>query len=107
MIKAEKLDYKAVTHALVSGNFYASQGPQIHSLWIEDNKIHIECSGVVSIRFNTGARHAASFTAKDGKLIESAEFEVRPEDIYVRATITDSSGKVANTIAYFTDELLG
>ena len=36
MIKAEKLEYETITKALVEGKFYASQGPLIHDLYIED-----------------------------------------------------------------------
>ena len=105
MIKAEKLEYKAITNALVDGNFYASQGPEIHSLWFEDGILHIDCSDVRSIRFNTGVRKAKKLENKDGKPLNSGEFQVLPEHTYVRVTITDSNGKSAYTNAYFTDEL--
>ena len=105
MIKAEKLEYKTITDALIAGNFYASQGPEIHSLWIEDGMLHIECSGVKSIRFNTGIRRAKKIESCDGMLLNTAEFEVKPEDIYVRVTITDATGKHAYTNAYFVDDL--
>jgi hypothetical protein len=49
MIKADKLEYSAITDALVNGNFYASEGPIINSLWIEDDVLHIECSPVYKI----------------------------------------------------------
>ena len=41
----------------------------------------------------------------DGTLVNTAEFEVKPEDIYVRVTITDATGKHAYTNAYFIDDL--
>lgn len=105
MIKADKLEYRTITKAMVDGNFYASQGPEIHSLWIEDGLLHIECSGVRSIRFNTGIRRAKKIESCDGMLLNTAEFEVKPEDIYVRVTITDATGKHAYTNAYFVDDL--
>ena len=104
-IKAEKLEYKTITDALVSGNFYASQGPEIHNVWFEDGVVHIECSDVKTIRFNTGVRYAKRIIAKDGESICSAEFPIKPDDKYVRITITDADGKYAYTNAYFTDEL--
>ena len=105
MIKADKLEYKTITDALLAGNFYASQGPEIYNLWVEDNVLHIDCSDAKTIRFNTGVRRAKKVDAQDGKTINTAEFEVLPEDIYVRVTITDSNGKFAYTNAYFVDEL--
>lgn len=105
MIKAEKLEYKAITDALLAGDFYSSQGPEIHNLWFEGDVLHIDCSDVRSIRFNTGIRKAKKFSASEGEVLNTAEFEVLPEYKYVRVTITDSSGKSAYTNAYFTDEL--
>ena len=37
--------------------------------------------------------------------LNTAEFEVESEDIYVRLTITDATGKHAYTNAYFVDDL--
>ena len=104
MIKAEKLEYRAITRALSSGNFYASQGPEIYDLWYEDGKIGIKCSNVKKIVLNNCSRDASVINATEGETINSAEFEIIPEDIYVRITITDFDGKKANTNAYFTDE---
>ena len=90
---------------MVAGNFYASQGPQIHNLWFEDGKIHIDCSDAESIALHTGTRRAKLLQADAGEFISSADFDVELEDIYVRITVTDANGKHANTNAYFTDEL--
>jgi len=105
MIKADKLEYRTITKALEDGNFYASQGPKIHNLWFEDGVIHIDCEDVQEIRFNTGRRRAKLIKGENGEFVNSGEFELRIEDVYVRVTITDATGKHANTNAYFTDEL--
>ena len=105
MIKADKLDYKTITDALLAGNFYASQGPEIYNLWYENGILHIDCSDVNNIRFNTGVRKTKRVVQQEGKPLNTAEFEVSPENIYVRVTITDSNGKFAYTNAYFVDEL--
>lgn len=106
MIKAEKLEYETVTHALLAGHFYASQGPQIHSLWVEDGRIHITCSPTDKIVMNTGIRRADVQYAENGQELTCADFEIKPEYGYVRLTITDQDGKRASTNAYFTDDLL-
>ncbi len=103
MIKADKLEYKAITSALMNGNFYASQGPEIFDLWFEDGILHVECSDAKNIRLSTGARRCKRCAAPKGEFINSADFEVRPEDVYVRLTITDENGKFAYTNAYFID----
>ena len=101
MIKADKLEYSAITDALMKGNFYASQGPVINALWIEDNILHIECEPAAEIRVNTGIRRTAQKKAKDGIGVTSLEYAIDPADIYFRVTVTGFDGKHANTNAYF------
>lgn len=105
VIKAENLEYECITSALEAGNFYASQGPEIKELWYEDGKIHITCSPVAKIFFNTGGRNAKLAEAKNGESITEAEFDVKPEYGYVRLTVVDREGYPANTNAYFVDSL--
>lgn len=104
VINAEKLDYTSLTDALEKGDFYASQGPEIKSLWYEDGKIGIECSNAANIRLNTGIRRCEIAYAED-KPLNSAVFGVNDDDNYVRITVTDESGKHANTSAYFVEDL--
>jgi hypothetical protein len=105
MIKSESLDYKSITDALLRGDFYASQGPRIHSIWYEDGKIHVTCAGAVSVSLNTGRRKARKKTALDGELLEYASFSISPAEKFVRITVTDPRGLHANSRAYFTDEI--
>ena len=105
MIKAEKLEYETITKALTDGHFYASQGPEIHSLWFEDGKIHITCSPADRVYINTGRRRAVCEYAENGELLTEVTFRVDPKDVYVRITVIDEKGYPANTNAYFTDEL--
>jgi hypothetical protein len=102
MIKADKLEYRTITDALVKGNFYASQGPRIDELWFEDGRLHVRCSQAATIVMSTAIR-----TSKVVRDSDHADFEVNPDDGYVRITVTDNMGKHANTNAYFTDELFG
>ena len=95
-----------ITDALLKGNFYASQGPEIHSLYVEDNKLHIKSSDAARIVFTTGLRHGFCAYPLEGDTINEAEFELRPDDIYVRVTVFDKSGKPADTNAYFMEDIL-
>ena len=104
MIKAENLEYSTITDALFSGNFYASQGPEIYDLYVEDDKIYITCSNASMITLNTNRRSAQSVFASNGESLSEAEFYLESEDKYLRITIKDSQGKYANTNAYFVDE---
>ena len=106
MIKADKLDYKTITKALVDGNFYASEGPVINELWVEDNKIHIKCEPADEIRMNTAYRYAKSIKGF-GYPVTEASFDLNGREGYVRITVVDKDGNKAYTNAYFIDQLLG
>lgn len=106
MIKAEKLEYRTITKALENGHFYASQGPEIHELWIEDRTVHISCSPVVKITFTTAQRHRQVTFAPNGQTITQASFPLDSQDTYFRVTVEDHCGKPANTNAYFLDTIV-
>lgn len=108
MIKAENLDYRTVTQALVDGHFYASQGPEIHELYMEDGVMHIKTSDAQAIYFTSAARSRGKkyVIAKNGKWINEAAFDVLPECVYVRVTVVGPDGKTASTNAYRSIDLL-
>ena len=105
VIRAKKLEYEAITKALVKGHFYASTGPAIHALWLEDGKVHIKCSPAARIDYSAASRHRGSAVAEKGKTIYEAAFTVREYDGYFRLTVTDREGKHADTNAYFIDTI--
>lgn len=107
VILADKLEYKTVTDALVKGNFYATEGPTIKNLYIEDGKIVVETSGVANVRLNTGNRYAKLVYNSNGAAVTRAVFDLPEENswLYFRITATDFGGKCAYTNAFFTDEI--
>ena len=104
-IKAKSLNYKDVTDALLRGDMYATEEPQIYALYIEGDTIHIETSPADKIAFSTGVRRA-DVVYDEGEPVTSWDVKVRPEDKYVRFTVYNKYGKRAWTRAYFIDELL-
>jgi hypothetical protein len=104
MIKADKLEYKAIADALIAGNFYASQGPAIEELWFEDGNLHITCSPAAKIVASFGIRKRVCLRKTNTDLTE-AVIPVDKDDIYVRVTVWDEEHNHADTNAYFTDEL--
>lgn len=105
MIKAEKLEYRTITQALENGHFYASQGPEIHELWIDGSEVHIACSPAAKIMFTTGQRHRQINQAPEGQSLTEAVFQIDPDDGYFRITVVDTHGNPANTNAYFLEDL--
>lgn len=105
MIKAEKLEYETITKALVDGNFYASEGPEIYELYCEDNKVHIKCSEVASIYFSCPVRQNRVVHAEKGATITEASFDIPASFKYFRLTLIDKFGKRAFTNAYFPEDV--
>lgn len=110
VIKADKLEYRTITKALEDGNFYASQGPEIYDMWIEDNKLYVTTSDADKIFLNTANRRTQCVWAKEGETINTAVFDLTNGDIlnkggYVRITVRDLKGCYANSNAYFLDTL--
>ena len=106
MIKAPKLEYRAITNALERGDFYASWGPEIHELWYEDGYVHVRCSEAGRILCTYGARRTGVVTAEEGSSVTEAAFPVRENDVYLRITVEDKRGRCADTNAYFVNDLL-
>ncbi|MBQ8397616.1 MAG: PHP domain-containing protein [Clostridia bacterium] len=102
MIRADKLEYRTITDALFAGNFYASEGPTIGELWLEDNTVHITCSPADRITLTTDFRRACIALAEDALLTE-ANFTLSGEEKYFRLTVVDAGGRMAFTNAYFVD----
>ena len=105
MIKADELDYKKVTDALVKGHYYASRGPKIESLVFEDGKIYVKTSPCKKITLELATRGAKVAYAEGDAPLTEAVFSVAPEHVYARVTVYDVEGNTANSRAYFTDEL--
>ena len=107
VVKAPCLSYRAITDALVKGNFYASEAPEIKSLCYEDGKVTVETSPASLIRITTSCRRAGRRVAtEESGPLTSAEFTLAGDEGYFRITVTDANGKSAYTSAYFLDELV-
>lgn len=105
MIKSPDLKYESVISSLEAGNFYASQGPEIKELYVEDELVHIKCSPVKYIAVNSNSRSFADIEiAPEGKHITQASFKAAKGDAYMRFDVMDEKGKHANTRAYWSED---
>lgn len=105
MIKAEKLDYSSIFKALYAGNLYASEGPEIYELYVEDGILTVKCSNAQKIKVNYEARKAQIKLIEDGTPLTEAQFELSKEHGCFRITVVGLDGKTAYTSAYYPDEL--
>lgn len=106
VIKADKLDYKTITKALVNGDFYASEGPEIFELYYEDGKLYVKCSEADRITCNYQIRKSETVLSENGVLVTQARFDIPQNCGYFRVTVTDKNGKHACTNAYFVEDII-
>ena len=112
MIAAPKLEYAAVIRALEQGDFYASNGAEIHSLTLEGDTLRVTCTPCRQIRLLTERRWVLVANA-DGEPLTEAAFHLRGwfdgcmpgRAAYFRVSITDEQGRCAYTRAYSREEL--
>lgn len=106
MIKAEKLEYSAVTKALTEGNFYCSEkGPSINTLYVEDGKVTIETENAREIYIVKGVRRSEK-RYDENCALTSATFDIKSDDIYFRIVVVGKDGHCSFTNAYFVNEIL-
>ena len=102
IIGAKELKYDQVISALENGEFYCASGknpPMIHSLYVEDNIIQIDCSPATDI-IVTGLGRAYRHYPTEGQKISHAEFALDPQDVMFRITVRDEHGNNAHTRYY-------
>ena len=106
MIKAPELTYEALTEAYEKGYCYASEGPEIHSLIIEDGKIKVKTSEAAAITLFADSRYVRTKRSRTETYTE-AEFEYVPEKFgkFFRIEVRDAAGYKAFSNAYYPDEI--
>ena len=106
MIKAEELSYDALIDSYKNGCCYASEGPEILSLYIEDGEIVIRTSPAASIVLLSEGRCCCSKSDPDATCTE-ARFPYTPERFgrYFRIEVKDAKGSHAFSRAYYTAEI--
>ena len=107
MLKSEKKDRDAIMEAIRRGAYYASCGPEIRDLRVEETekegartiRIRVEtspASGIAFVSDRGGARFGA-FGACDETEISCAEYTSVPQARYVRVEVMDRKGRKAWT----------
>ena len=96
MVRAPKLDDRALVAAMRNGNFYGTQGPEIHEITVANDEIFVKCSPVDQIRFIGAAYHGrCSFQQMEGQKLTEASHRPAKESIYCRIEVADENGKTA------------
>jgi hypothetical protein len=94
-VKAEEKTIPALMKAIRAGHFYASTGPEIKDISIDnDGVISVECSPVKYISFVSTPSLGLKFHSF-GEPLTNAIYPGRPGETYVRVEIEDFEGRKA------------
>lgn len=94
MVRASGLNAEELLRRLEAGDFYASTGVVLDDVRIEPQSISITMHQLSDEEFRT------EFIGREGKVLHVAEtnpvrYSLRGNELYVRAKVTDSNGRVA------------
>ena len=102
-IEADKLEYRTITKALEAGSYYASNGPKLHAVWVEDGMVHVQCDPADRVVLTVGGGKSKLAVAEDAPLTQTAiMLPVYAE--WFKVTVYDENGKFAMTRAYYPEE---
>ncbi|MCQ2420283.1 MAG: hypothetical protein MJ118_04040 [Clostridia bacterium] len=105
MIKADFLSYQNLMDGLEKGNCYASSGPKIYELYVEDRTVTIRCSEAVGIYMYTAGRRIEVKLMENDVPVTDATFKLEKNDFMFRISVRDNKGNHANTRYYYFDEI--
>lgn len=94
MVRAAECTQEAILDALYRGDFYATQGPEVH-LYREDDELVVRCSECREIVFLSD--RAFSRRAFEGEDLTVARYKPIEKESFIRVAVTDRSGKMAWT----------
>ena len=103
MFKAPELSHKAIIEALQKGNCYASTGPEIKELYVEDGVVHIKTSEAQGIFMATAGRRkpAELVPFESEECVTEAAFPLDESDVFFHIIVRDMHGRPAATRIYF------
>lgn len=94
MVKAEANEPESLLDALKKGHFYSSQGPEIHNIQVDGEKLHVSCSSAVtvSVQGHGSAAIGVHGQSMTNATIKLAKFTRSP---WLRVTVVDAAGRRA------------
>ncbi len=98
MVQAETLTQATILSALDKGRFYASQGPVIRRLTVEEGELRLWCSPVEQIIFYSNLSWVTG-RCRTGHGLTYSTYDLRAQrgETFVRCQLVDANGKSAWT----------
>jgi len=104
-INSPSLKYEDIITSMQSGDFYASCGPEIYEISLEDNQLRVKCSEVDTIAITTHNRRClVRHKEPDSIGLTEAEFTLSGKEEYIRVTCCDKNKKNAHSNAFWMSE---
>ncbi len=99
-VYATELSVSAIGQALSEGRFYSSTGPEISRFEVKDGTVFLSCSPVQKIELIAEPCRALGYSDLAAQLTE-AVWKLDGRERYIRAQVTDASGRKAWTNPIF------
>lgn len=100
MVNAESLTQEALLSAIHNGNFYASCGPELYDVSIEDGILHVRCSACSEIHVISYPPRGKAHYAED-KMLTELTYPLKGGETYIRVECVDADGNPAWSNAIF------
>ena len=105
VILADSLEYGNVIDALEKKECYASNGPRINEISVIDGEtVHLECSPVSKAFMFVGSKAPKRVLLPKGETGTSFDFKLHEKAQFIRITVYDEDGNVANSRGFFPEE---
>jgi hypothetical protein len=94
VVRANRLDPRAIVSALEDGQFYASTGVELTDYVVTSKSM------IVTVKKDAWSKYRIQFFGKDGRILHEAldspaEYAFKGNEGYVRAKVIESNGRVA------------
>lgn len=106
VVQAEEFTKAAICEGFKRGTFYASCGPLVKSMVIEDGVLKLDCTPARHIQIVGYDRDGFDFRNVDKSLIDHVEWKINTTMRYFRVVIIDDEGNRAWCQPVFIEELL-
>jgi len=95
MVKAPALTAEAILEAIRRGHFYATQGPSILDVRVDEEAVHVHTSPVVEIRCISNRGRGLVVAAEPGAVLTSVTVPRSRISKYLRVECVDAEGRMA------------
>ena len=103
MVRAQELTRGAILDALARGDFYATSGPELHEVSVEDGVLQVACSPCEEIHVITyPPRGKANYA--EAEPLTQLEYPLKGGERYLRVECIDSQGHAAWSNPIFFEE---